>query len=63
MSKHDMIPVFDPRIEKCRTCMLTKITRKPFPQVVEKNNSLLDLVHSDLCDFHNTPSLGNKKFW
>ena len=23
--------------------------------------SLLELVHSDLCDLHSTPSLGNKK--
>jgi len=62
MSKHGLIPDFDPRIEKCKTCMLTKITRMPFPKNVDKNNSLLDLVHSDLCDFHSTPSLGNKKY-
>lgn len=40
MSKFDLIPPFDLNIEKCRTCMLTKITRNPFPHV-ERTTSLL----------------------
>ena len=61
MSKDDLIPSFDPSIEKCRTCMLTTITRNSFPNNVERDTSLLDFVHSDLCDLHSTP-LGNKKY-
>ena len=61
MSKSGLIPEFDMNIEKCKTCMLTKITRQPFPGV-QRESSMLDLIHSDLCDFHASPSLGNKKY-
>ncbi|CAM8990027.1 unnamed protein product [Rhodiola kirilowii] len=61
MSKHDLIPSFDVNIDKCRLCMLTKITRQPFHKV-ERESNILDLIHSDLCDFHASPSLGNKKY-
>ena len=61
MSKSGLIPEFDMNIEKCKTCMLTKITRQPFPGV-QRKSSMLDLIHSDLCDFHASPALGNKKY-
>ncbi|GKE94989.1 zinc finger, CCHC-type containing protein [Tanacetum coccineum] len=47
MSKYELIPTIDENSNQCTTCMLTKITRQ---------------IHSDLCDFHATPSLGNKKY-
>ena len=62
MHKLDLIPIFNNNIEKCNTCMLTKITRNPFPKVKRKTK-LLDLIHSDLCDMHNTPTLGGKKYF
>ncbi|GJZ16905.1 zinc finger, CCHC-type containing protein [Tanacetum coccineum] len=61
MSKDDLIPAIDENIEKCSTCMLTKITRQPFKSITRKS-VILELIHSDLCDFHATPSLGNKKY-
>lgn len=62
MSKMSLIPAFDMQNnEKCKTCMLTKITRQPFKDVV-RESTVPDLIHSDLCDFHATPSLGNKKY-
>ena len=61
MSKSGLIPAFDINSEKCKTCMLTKITKQPFPNVNRKSD-VLELIHSDLCDFHATPSLGNKKY-
>ncbi|GJX57736.1 zinc finger, CCHC-type containing protein [Tanacetum coccineum] len=60
MSKDDLIPAIDENPEKYTTCMLTKITRKPFQSITRKY-VILELIHSDLCDFHATPSLGNKK--
>ena len=33
----------------------------PFKSV-ERKSEILELLHSDLCDFHRTPSLGNKKY-
>ncbi|GJS33884.1 zinc finger, CCHC-type containing protein [Tanacetum coccineum] len=41
--------------------MLTKITRQPF-KGVNRESKVLDLIHSDLCDFHANPSLGNNKY-
>ena len=61
MSKDGLIPAFDMTSDKCKTCMLTKVTKQPFPSVT-RNSAVLELVHSDLCDFHSTPSLGNKKY-
>nr|GEW08561.1 hypothetical protein [Tanacetum cinerariifolium] len=61
MSKDDLIPAIDENLEKCTTCMLTKITRKPF-QSITKKSVILELIHSDVCDFHATSSLGNKKY-
>ncbi|GJX69803.1 zinc finger, CCHC-type containing protein [Tanacetum coccineum] len=60
MSKDGLIPAFDMDTEKCQTCMLNKITKKPF-QNVKHETEVLELIHSDLCDLHATPSLGNKK--
>ena len=61
MSKDGLIPPFDIIADKCKTCMLTKFTKQPFPNIVRKSN-VLNLIHSDLCDFHVTLSLGNKKY-
>ncbi|GKA11861.1 zinc finger, CCHC-type containing protein, partial [Tanacetum coccineum] len=62
MSKDGLILTFDMDTEKCKTCMLTKITKKPF-QNVKHDIEVLELIHSDLCDLHATPSLGNKKYF
>ena len=61
MSKNSLIPAFTVSKDKCKTCMLTKITRQPFNNVV-RESKLLELIHSDICDFHSTPSIGNKKY-
>ncbi|GJU02159.1 zinc finger, CCHC-type containing protein [Tanacetum coccineum] len=62
MFKDGLILTFDIDIEKCKTCMLNKITKKPF-QNVKRETKVLELIHSDLCDLHATPSLGNKKYF
>ncbi|GJT36375.1 zinc finger, CCHC-type containing protein [Tanacetum coccineum] len=62
MSKDGLIPDFDIDTEKCKTCMLNKITKKPF-QNVKRETEVLELIHSDLCDLHATSSLGNKKYF
>ncbi|GKB28367.1 zinc finger, CCHC-type containing protein [Tanacetum coccineum] len=62
MFKYGLILTFDIDIEKCKTCMLNKITKKPF-QNVKRETKVLELIHSDLCDLHATPSLGNKKYF
>ncbi|GJY16031.1 zinc finger, CCHC-type containing protein [Tanacetum coccineum] len=62
MSKGRLIPAFDIDTEKYKTCMLTKISKKPFKNV-KRETEVLELIHSDLCDLHDTPSLGNKKYF
>ncbi|GJW59942.1 zinc finger, CCHC-type containing protein [Tanacetum coccineum] len=62
MSKGGLIPAFDIDTEKYKTCMLTKISKKPFKNVKRKTE-VLELIHSDLCDLHDTPSLGNKNYF
>ena len=61
MGKLDIIPMCGFDNKKCSTCMLNKITRNPFRKV-ERTSNILDLIHSDLCDFYSTPSLGNKRY-
>nr|GEX29464.1 zinc finger, CCHC-type [Tanacetum cinerariifolium] len=61
ISTNDLIPAIDENLKKCTTCMLTKITRKPFKSITRKS-VILELIHSDLCDFYATPSLENKKY-
>ncbi|GKB69420.1 zinc finger, CCHC-type containing protein [Tanacetum coccineum] len=62
MSKDGLISSFDMDTEKRKTCMLNKITNKSF-QNVKRETEVLELIHSDLCDLHATPSLGNKKYF
>ncbi|GJU83898.1 zinc finger, CCHC-type containing protein [Tanacetum coccineum] len=62
MSKDGLIPPFNMDTEKCKTCMLNKITKKPF-QNVKRETEVLELIHSDLCDLHATPSMGNKRYF
>nr|GEV27840.1 zinc finger, CCHC-type [Tanacetum cinerariifolium] len=61
MSKMSLIPTFAMAHESCKTCMLTKTTRQPF-KGVNRESKVLDLIHSDLCDFHANPSLGHNKY-
>ena len=56
MSKEGLLPSFDVNVERCKTCMLTKITRQPFTNIQWKS-VMLELIHSDMCDLHNTPTI------
>ncbi|GJS86130.1 zinc finger, CCHC-type containing protein [Tanacetum coccineum] len=62
MSKDGLILAFDMDIEKCKTYMMIKITKKSF-QNVKRETKVLELIHGDLCDLHATPSLRNKKYF
>nr|GEU39612.1 zinc finger, CCHC-type [Tanacetum cinerariifolium] len=62
MFKDGLILGFNMDTEKCKTCMLTKVTKKPF-QNVKCETKVLKLIYSDLYDLHATSSLGNKKYF
>nr|GEV30536.1 hypothetical protein [Tanacetum cinerariifolium] len=57
MPKDDLILAIDENTRKFNTCMLIKINRQPFKSITRKS-IILELIHSDVCDFHATPSLG-----
>jgi len=48
--------------EKCEVCIQAKITRKPFPPVTRSTN-LLDLIHSNTCDFKIFVTRGGMKYF
>jgi len=48
--------------EKCEVYIQAKITRKPFPTVTRSTN-LLDLIHSDTCDFKTFVTRGGMKYF
>ncbi|KAK9750003.1 hypothetical protein RND81_02G165400 [Saponaria officinalis] len=50
LGHNDLIPSIDMNMNKCTTC------------IVERSSSILELIHSDLCDLYSTPSLGNKRY-
>ncbi|GJT74818.1 zinc finger, CCHC-type containing protein [Tanacetum coccineum] len=62
MSKDGLISAFDMDTKKCKTCMLTKITKKPF-QNLKRETKVLELIYNDLCDLNATLSLGNKMYF
>ena len=50
MSSLGSIPRLSKDFEKCETCSQAKITKRPHKSVV-RNTELLELIHSDLCEF------------
>nr|GEW90827.1 zinc finger, CCHC-type [Tanacetum cinerariifolium] len=62
MCEDGLILAFNMDTEKCKTCIPTKITKKSF-QNVKRGTKVLELIHSDLCDLHVAPPLGNKKYF
>ncbi|GJV05442.1 zinc finger, CCHC-type containing protein [Tanacetum coccineum] len=62
MANANLIPKLNFKNDKCQTCMHTKITRLPFP-TIQRTSKILELVHSDVCDLHATPTIGGKKYF
>ncbi|GJV11722.1 zinc finger, CCHC-type containing protein [Tanacetum coccineum] len=42
-------------------CFKLKLKRLPFP-TIQRSSKTLELVHSDVCDLHATPTIGGKKY-
>ena len=62
MSKHDLISCNNYDHEKCEICIQAKLTKKPFPKA-ERNTQLLDLVHSDICEYNGVLTRGGKRYF
>jgi hypothetical protein len=64
MSKMDLIPTYNfDRNHKCEVCVQAKQPRKPFHTVEGRNTSLLELVHSDICEMNGIRTKGGKKIF
>ncbi|KAJ9545520.1 hypothetical protein OSB04_025227 [Centaurea solstitialis] len=48
--------------EKCETCVKSKFTKKPFPSV-KRNTSILELIHSDICELNGILTRGGKRYF
>lgn len=48
--------------ERCQVCVQAKQTKKPFKSI-EKDTSLLQLIHSDTCDLNNVLTRGGKRYF
>ena len=64
MINHDLISkCANNMIDKCDICAHTKITRNSFSKNIERSSLILHLIHSDVYDFHKTPTRGGKKYF
>ena len=50
MSSLGLIPILSKDFEKCETSSQAKFTKRPHKSIV-RNTELIELIHSDLCEF------------
>lgn len=62
MSKHKLITCDNTSHEKCEICIQAKLTKRPFPKV-ERSAELLELVHSDICEYNGILTRGGKRYF
>ena len=57
-----LIPRLTKDFEKCEACNQAKITKRPYKNV-ERNTELLELIHTDLCEFEGKLACGGNKYF
>ena len=62
MSNLGLIPRLTNIFEKCETCTQAKITKRPHKSV-ERNIELLELIHTDLCEFEGILTHGGNRYF
>ena len=50
------------KLDKCEICVKSKMIKKPFYSV-ERNSKLLDLIHSDICEFNGMLTHGGNRYF
>ena len=63
MMNLDMIPkhaINDKK--KCEICVQYKQTRKPFKSV-DRNSDILELIHTDFCEFNGVITRDHKRYF
>ena len=49
-------------LKNVKFCSMTKITQKPHKSV-ERNTELLELIHSDICEFEGHLKCGGSRYF
>ena len=62
MNNIGLIPRLIKDFEKCEACSQAKITKWPHRNV-ERNIELLELIHTDLCEFEGKLTRGGNKYF
>ena len=62
MSNIGLIPRPTKDFEKCETCNQAKIIKRPYKNV-ERNTKLLELIHTDLCEFEGKLTCGVNRYF
>ena len=62
MSNIGLIPRLTKDIEKCEACSQAKITKRSHKNV-ERNTELLELIHTDLCEFEGKLTRGGNRYF
>lgn len=62
MMSLDLIPKHDTRGIKCEICVQAKQPRKPFKSV-DRDSSMLELVHSDICEMNGILTKGGRRYF
>lgn len=62
MSKHGLISYKHESNSKCEICIQSKMTKKPFPRT-ERTTQMLELVHSDICEFNGMLTRGDSRYF
>ena len=51
-------------VDPCESCLMGKQHRKSFPKEVSWRESVfLELIHTNICEPMNTPSLGSQRYF
>ena len=59
-----LLDSFDMRsYETCESCLLGKMTKKPFSNVGERSSDLLELIHTDVCGPMSMEARGGYRYF
>ena len=59
-----LIPKLDFDVKnKCEVCVESKFARYTYKTVQGRISELLDLIHTDICDFKSLPTRGGKNYF
>ena len=61
MQKKGLIEINNKEFDKCETCVKSKFTKKPLPSV-KRDTSILELIHSDICELNGILTCGGKQY-